>query len=313
MPFNTPDVVRELDKYHQFYVDLADELGEKVPESREGFRRQAARIAVKQAGERYLGPHRQTEGYVADQTIEVLHTYAPARAIPYAGDADENDPMILTSRIDPIHYSKFRDTPYARAVRELSETLVDQDRTTLPVAFLDDVTPAHEIAKIHNLDTARHARLQGGISLEALEAASQAEYVASEVDYKKAAERDIATIKSMTLPGGYRLSEDGARLIVGSGKDKEVIRLVGYRMIDEDGHPSCPMLDLEWLKHRLGLAPSAITVLPVGYERQQRQVQLLAQLFPSEISGKIRSVFIDQDAKVVSSEEWQWPELESAA
>ena len=80
----------------------------------------------------------------------------------------------------------------------------------------------------------------------------------------------------MSLPEGYRLSQDGRKLKL--PKSSGTIRLMGKDGVDDPTYPSCEILDLAWLQKRLGIASEAVTVLPRRYLPQQERVSVLADL-----------------------------------
>jgi hypothetical protein len=192
----------------------------------------------------------------------------------------------------------FTDTPEAARLRSIADGLGER---TVKVALLDDVVMAHR-QKLSEEDSWRWAMFTG-VSYESLKAGTGAEIVQQESQLEHDGRTLVSIIRTMDLPEGYRLSQDGRKIIVGSGKSREYIPLEGYGWnlgswgsIDDPTFPSCEVLDLAWLRKRLDIAPEAVTVLPdtEWYRRQQRGVELLSKLFPDMQDKSIRSIFIDE-------------------
>lgn len=207
-------------------------------------------------------------------TIEIGHTYVPERLTDILPERD-NDGQF-----------QFADTEQAKELRELADTVAPG---AIRVALIDDVEARERQRK--SQDSWRWAMFIGA-SLESVSFGTQADIVELESRFESPGRRLTQEIKNMELPKDYRFSQDGKKLIVGSGKGREVISLEGFSEVEDPTYPSCQMLDLAWLQHRLTLAPHAVNVLPKSFKEQQKQVGLLADLFP-DISGRLTTQFID--------------------
>lgn len=212
-------------------------------------------------------------------TVEIGHTYAPDRLGPFAPEGHEG-------RRAPGYDRVFTDSPEAARLRALAQDIGDK---SLVVALVDDVAVRE---RQRNSDDPWRWQAFIDASKASVVAATGAEIVEYESAFALRARDMVEEIRTMELPTDYRLSETGNKLIFGSGKTKVRIPLVGFGGVDDPTHPSCQMLDLAWLEHKLSLAPDAITVLPQGYEEQQEQVRLLADLFPQIDQHSIESRFI---------------------
>lgn len=195
-----------------------------------------------------------------NRTVELGHSYAPDRLVPL--DLDRPDGG----------YS-FVDTPEAARLRKIADYF---GPPAVWVALLDDVA-MQELSDKSAENSSRYG-LFIGVAEESLKAGTGAERIYRESQFRPAGLEIIAAIHNMTLPAGYRLSQDGRKLKVGSGKNTLVIPLQGFDGVDDPTYPSCQVLDLAWLQKRLNTAPKAVTVLPAGYENQQQGVGILADL-----------------------------------
>lgn len=210
---------------------------------------------------------------MSQATIEIGHTYAPE--------------LLLAQANIGINW-EFDDTSYAQKLRSVAEN-ISQD--AVRVAFIDDVILRDK--QKHSEDSWRW-QLFISRSEASVKAGTSAEIIAFESSFIDRGKQLVEEIQSMELPEGYRMSGDGTKVVFGTGRNRERIPLVGFKSIDDPTHPSCSILDLAWLEHRLMIAPKAITLLPKEYKEQQRKVALLADLFPHLGSQKMTSLFIDQ-------------------
>lgn len=207
-------------------------------------------------------------------TIEIGHTYAPERFTDLMVGRDSRGQL------------QFKDKEHAKELRELADTISPDG---IRVALVDDVAAREKQKK--SQDSWRWAMFIGA-TVESVRFGTQADFVELESRFELPARRLTQEIKNMELSEDYRFSQDGKKLIVGSGKGREVISLEGFSGVEDPSYPSCQMLDLAWLQHRLTLAPYAINVLPRSFEEQQKQVGLLADLFP-EAKSRFVTEFID--------------------
>ncbi len=224
------------------------------------------------------------------RTVEIGHTYAPYRLLPLNVGADEYGQRM------------FSDTPKAAHMRELASNL---GAGTLRVALLDDVVVAKR--ERESEENSWRWSLFTGTSEQSLQIGTGAEIVQRESQLEPEARRLIEQIRTMDLPEGYRLSQDGRKIITGTGDDRFYVPLEGYHAtaggigtIDDPTHPSCQMLDLAWLRKRLAIAPDAVTVLPdtEWYRRQQRGVEILSRLFPDMHDAHIETIFTPENTSV---------------
>ncbi len=201
------------------------------------------------------------------RTVEVGHVYSPNRLIQLSSP-EESD---FYSRALGRH---FKDTPEAARLRDIAGSFGE---ATLRVALIDDVLPKDAQRK-----SADSWRWQLFMNTSAESVILGTGITQSELYYEsnfETAGRDIvAQIQAMDLPEGYRLTQAGDKLKVGSGKAMRTIRLQGYSGIEDPTFPSCEVLDLAWLEKRLTLAPESVTVLPEGFIDQQERVAVLAEL-----------------------------------
>jgi hypothetical protein len=201
------------------------------------------------------------------RTVEVGHTYSPNRLVQLSTPEESDFYSTALGR-------HFKDTPEAAQLRELASSFGE---ATLRVALVDDVIPKDKQRK-----SADSWRWQMFMNASAESVVLGTGITQSELYYEsnfEAAGRDlVAQIQTMTLPEGYRLSQAGDKLKIGSGKAVKTIRLQGYTDIEDPTFPSCEVLDLAWLQKRLSLAPEAVTVLPEEFADQQERVAVLASL-----------------------------------
>jgi len=210
------------------------------------------------------------------RTVEIGHTYAPQRLVPLSDARSAGE-------------AKFQVTAQAARLQAIAGELGEQ---SLRVAFVDDVIARDKQRK--SIAEGWRWQLFIGLSGESVRAGTGAELVAFESAYEPRARQMIDELRASGLPTGYRLSQGGRQLISGTGKSKMRIPLEGFKGIDDVTYPSCQVLDLAWLEHRLQLAPEAVTILPVGYEEQQRQVSILARAFPDLQETTVRSIFVER-------------------
>lgn len=217
---------------------------------------------------------------MVSSTIEIGHTYAPDLLVPSICALNEAA-------------FEFSDTPYAGKLRAIAYQ-IGKDATR--VAFVDDIAARNEQRK-----SADGWRWELFIqrSAQSVRVGTEASIIAFESEYVQRGRELVEEISTMELSSGYRMSDNQQKLVVGSGKTKTRIPLVGFKGIEDESHPSCQVLDLAWLEHRLTIASEAITVLPVKYESQQNQVKLLADLFPHLSSEKMTNYFI-ADSQILS-------------
>jgi hypothetical protein len=249
----------------------------------EGIQRQAARIALEQANACFFEGN---EGYVANRTVECLHTYSPERLVSPSGGE-----LGLVSPLAP--YTNFTDSERTSKLRLLASELGEDDEEVLTVGFVDDVALASHITKLQDtggMHRARRLKVFNGIALESVEAGTQADYVTLESSYVVPALGIIDAIKKSELPTGYRLSRSGSTLLSAQDSDELQIRLTGFNGVDDPLHPSCAVLDLAWLRHRLSLAPVATTI---------------AKALSDMPKGRVESVFVGDNFEVDQVTSWE--------
>ena len=209
---------------------------------------------------------------MSDITIEIGHTYAPDKLLP------KSHGFISLKYPIPAAYNP----DYLSAAVEHSERLHKIasffGKGALRVAMLDDVALQDKLNGMPLSDQKLKWQYTLRKSTEALQRGTNADELYHESEFEAAGRDIVLQIKNMDLPAGQRLSQDQRKLKVGSGKDTLVIPLQGFSGVDDPTFPSCQVLDIAWLQKRLTLAPEAITVLPTGYEDQQRGVAVLAGL-----------------------------------
>jgi len=205
---------------------------------------------------------------MSNVTVEIGHSYAPDRLIRFA-HADEDGDFY-----SPELGRAFTDTEEAARLRRIAEYCGE---SAIRVALVDDIA-AKEKQKASE-DPWRWQQFLNA-SYVGVKYGTDVEWnrLFHESDFEKAGRGIISQIQNMELPDGFRLSQDGRKLITGSGKDRFSIPLQGFKGVDDLSYPSCQVLDLAWLQKRLTIAPEAITVLPAGYDEQQRGVEILADL-----------------------------------
>ena len=201
-------------------------------------------------------------------TVEIGHSYAPDRLVRFARADEDGD--FYSPELD----RSFTDTEEAARLRKIAEFFGE---SAVRVALVDDIAAKEKQKK--SVDewrwqaflNASYAGVKYGTGVEWNK-------LFKESDFEQSGRDLVTQIQAMELPVGYRLSQDGRKLITGSGKDRFSILLQGFKGVDDPSYPSCQVLDLAWLQKRLTLAPEAITVLPSDYEEQQRGVEILADL-----------------------------------
>lgn len=202
-----------------------------------------------------------------DYSVEIGHRYAPDR-LAQLSSAEEAD---FYSTALQRH---FKDTPEAARLRRIADFF---GHSAVRVALVDDIDLRQRQRK--SADSWRWQMFHNtSIESVALGAGVDRQRVYKESEFEQSARALVAEIQSMELPEGYRLSQKGDKLKIGSGKELHTIALQGYPGVEDPTFPSCEVLDLAWLKKRLTLAPAAITVLPSTYAGQQERVDTLATL-----------------------------------
>lgn len=206
---------------------------------------------------------------MSNATLEIGHTYAPDRLVPLAGAHERGNFYSANLR------RAFNDTAEAQQLRGIADSFGEY---VTRVALIDDVA----VREAQRKSTENSWRWQHFLNASAASVVAATGIERSHLFYESAFEqagRDIvAHIQDMALPEGHRLSRDGRKLVTGSGKNRFSIPLQGFRGVEDPSYPSCQALDTAWLQKRLTFAPEAITVLPAGYEEQQRGVEALAEL-----------------------------------
>jgi hypothetical protein len=99
---------------------------------------------------------------------------------------------------------------------------------------------------------------------------------------------------------GWRVSEDGKKLVIGSGAKKQIINLMGFLEYDEV--PSCEVLDMVAYLKKIWVEGITITVLPESYKAQQKRVQKLFELFGE--TPPVVVVYHDTNGEMSSIDEW---------
>lgn len=211
-------------------------------------------------------------------TVEIGHTYAPDRLINLAGASEPGDFYSLSLG------RAFNDTEEAACLREIADSIGE---SALRVALIDDVVVKQKMKASEAPWRWQHFLNACSESVMLGTGVKQSELF-YESNFEQAGRDIVAEIQAMRLPEGYSLSRSGRRLIKASGFQ---IQLQGFEGIEDPSFPSCPVLDTAWLQKRLTLAPSAITVLPVSYRKQQEGASMLATLTGIS-SGSYVTVFV---------------------
>ena len=209
-------------------------------------------------------------------TIEIGHTYAHDRLIRLAAANETGD------FYSPEIGRAFNETAEAARLRKIAEYFGEP---AIRVALVDDVA-VKEAQKKSAEDAWRWQHfLNAGFASVKLGTGVEWSGLFRESDFEQDGRAMVAQIQDMELPGGYRLSQDGRKLITGSGRDRLAVPLLGFKDVDDVTFPSCQVLDTAWLQKRLTIAPEAITVLPASYEQQQRGANVLAGLMGIDSSS----------------------------
>lgn len=205
---------------------------------------------------------------MSNVTVEIGHTYAPDRLVRFARADEEGD--FYSSELD----RSFTDTEEAARLRKIAEFFGE---SAVRVALVDDVAAKQKQRK--SVDEWRWQQFLNA-SYAGVKYGTGVEWngLFKESDFEQAGRNLVIQIQTMGLPDNYRLSQDGRKLITGSGKDRFSIPLQGFKGVEDASYPSCQVLDLAWLQKCLAIAPEAITVLPADYVEQQRGVEVLAGL-----------------------------------
>lgn len=210
--------------------------------------------------------------HMSSVTVEVGHTYAPDELLPLSHG-------IVSSKFPiPVEYKPeylIERIEHAERLHRLASYFGPE---ITKVALLDEVAVQHKIDALPLSDQKLKWQWKLRESEASLVRGAQTTEVYRESQFEQAGRAIVDHVQTMDLPDGYRLSQDGRKLKTGSGKNMFVVPLQGFNGVDDPTHPSCQVLDVAWLQKRLTLAPEAVTLLPAGYEDQQRGVEILADL-----------------------------------
>lgn len=206
---------------------------------------------------------------MSNVTVEIGHTYAPDRLVRFARGDEGGD--FYSPELDRT----FTDTEEAARLRKIADYFGE---SAVRVALVDDIAAKEAQKKSAGNSWRWQQFLNASYEGVKFGAGVERSRLFHESDFEQAGRDIVSQIQAMELPEGYRLSQDGRKLITGSGKDRFSIPLQGFKSVEDASYPSCQVLDLAWLQKRLAMAPEAITVLPASYEEQQRGVEVLADL-----------------------------------
>ena len=211
---------------------------------------------------------------MAHATIEIAHTYAPEVLMYDLQRAVYERHDVYRDRADEIIQKHSERIDEIERLGRIA-TFFGEDVTR--VAFIDDVAEQQKILREPNSVWWRRNSIYWRTT-NSVKRATNAKEIFYESDFEQAGRDMVAQIQQIDLPDGYRLSPDGRKLITGRGNERFSVPLQGFKGCEDPTFPSCQVLDLTWLQKRLTIAPHAITILPVGYEEQQRGVEILADL-----------------------------------
>jgi hypothetical protein len=225
----------------------------------------------------------QTFGQRFDASVEIAHTYAPATLTPHDGKWREEHGVELPVFGEPTQ-GQLHSVEIARqfSAKPLLVSLVDDIGRSTEEAFFT------ELSIIEALPTE----------------------VFYESAYTEAALEVNEAILKADLPEGYRLSDDGWRVQVGTGKYKLKIPLFGFAGMDDPEHPSCNAHDLAWTLDRLrSIAPVGANILPETFLPQQIKVAALARIFPEFLNYQFTTIFTNPAGNEVSRLDWNNDQL----
>lgn len=216
-----------------------------------------------------------------DSSVEIGHIYVPETSTPFTGDwRKEDDSNFEFPVFEP-------QTEYLQNIEKIAQTF-----STNPIllTLVDDIGKTSSdtlITECSILDTL------------------VVEDVYRESEYTELAKELVGMLQGKKLTGEYRISEDGRKAIMGSGKSKTRIPLVGFRGIEDPEFPSCTMHDLAWTLDRLeSVAPRGSNILPVSFSEQQKQVSVLGRVVLGP-HFEFTSIFVDESGQEASR--YRWP------
>lgn len=247
----------------------------------------------------------RTEG-VPSVSVEAGHIYAPAR-------------YRLSTKV-----KKFDDSFQGRQPREAVDTTIDQglqiarllrqklqDRgiDVKQLLFVDDVSLRERQKTSSNPERWELFIQRTARQIVSSDTEPERVRVLSEHSFIEEAEKIIGQIRQKAaISTNYRLSSNGNAVIVGHGKSRRSVRLVGYNR-EYPTLPSCEVLDVCVYQKKLKDDRETITVLPVEYKAQQEKVRLLLELL-TEDELPVTVIFFDKMGSVVEVRQWHRQESE---
>lgn len=205
-----------------------------------------------------------------DSSVEFGHTYVPDTLTPFTDNWRLEEDIELPVFTPPTEYHQ-----------RLVDIARGYSARPLLLALIDDIGKPEDDSFFTELSV-----------IEGL----KPEDVYYESGYVEAAKDLVDHIRGTDLPQGWRLSGDERKVIVGTGKHKLKIPLVGFSAVPDDSdHPSCQLIDAAWTLDRIqSVAPNAATILPEAFKTQQQQVAAIASLVPAFENTQVTSVFTNE-------------------
>lgn len=123
-----------------------------------------------------------------------------------------------------------------------------------------------------------------------------------EHEFIESAQDMVEKLKTEAIRSSFfRLSKNQKSIIFGTGKNRQRVRLVGYSA-ELPELPSCDVLDLCTYKKKLIDGSETITIIPIGYKRQQERVRKLYELLGEE--ARVTVGYYDNEGKLVEVNQW---------
>ncbi len=195
-------------------------------------------------------------------------------------------------------------TGSTEAAFSISESIIAQGHNPNLMVFVDDI----EITQLSMGGLRRVATQIKGegliADLAAMDHGSQEPFDYSFVKESDMIDRGydlIEVIKAQAIvTEGARLSQDESMLILGSGKQRERIKIQGYG-IHKD-LPSCEVMDLACYEFKSFEHDMSVTVIDERYRSQQERVHKLASFLGW--AGNVQIVYVNAQGAITDTYVW---------
>ncbi|MBI2798542.1 hypothetical protein HYX70_04605 [Candidatus Saccharibacteria bacterium] len=187
--------------------------------------------------------------------------------------------------------------------REVEDLLIRHNFAVERILFHDDIDVKIEQSK--SVDSWRWQLFINRAVMTALDrtklSSSSPVKLEEESKYVDPARELIEELKKAAeMKDGWRISEGGKKLIVGSGPNRQRIDMVGF--LEHDELPSCEVLDMVAYRKKIWGSKGTVTVLPESYKGQQDRVKRLFELFDE--AAPVVVVYHDDKGRPVDIDEW---------